>query len=83
MRESVARVVPHARCCVTIDWASEKLVGDLAKYVDAFKDDPVEAVEREPCNKSYGPSEWRNKKTTKFGRNVTTRVRSSQFNLKR
>jgi len=83
IRKSVARAVPQARCCVTMDWASEKLAEDLVKYVDAFNDDPVEAAEREPWNKSYGPSEWKNKKTKKFGGDVTTRVRSWQFNLMR
>jgi hypothetical protein len=48
MRKSVARAVPHARCCVTVDWASEKLAEDLVKYVDAFNDDFIEAAEREP-----------------------------------
>jgi hypothetical protein len=63
---------------VTVDWASEKLAEDL---VD--DDDPDEAAEREPWNRSYGPSEWKNKKTTKFGGEVKTRVRSWQFNLMR
>jgi hypothetical protein len=81
MRITVARVMPHARCCVTMDWASAKLAKDLVKYVDAFNDDPVETTEREAWNKSYGPSEWENKKTTKFGGDVMTRVRSWQFNL--
>jgi hypothetical protein len=57
MRKSVAKVVPQARCCVAIDWASEKLAEDLVEYVDAFNDDPDEAAEREPWNRSYGPSE--------------------------
>jgi hypothetical protein len=66
-----------------MDWASEKLAENLVKYVDTFNDDPVQAEEREPWNKSYGPSEWKNKKTTKFGGDVTKRVRSWQFNLMR
>jgi hypothetical protein len=64
-------------------WASEKLAEDLVKYIDAFNDDHFEAPEREPWNKSYGPSEWKNSKTTKFGGDVKTRVRSRQFNLMR
>jgi hypothetical protein len=76
MRKSVAKVVPQARCCVTMDWASEKLAEDLVEHVDAFNDDPVEAAEREPWNTSYGPSECKNKRTTKFGAEVKTRVRS-------
>jgi hypothetical protein len=83
MRKSVAKAVPQARCCVTVDWASEKLAEDLVEYVDAFNDDPDEAAEREPWNRSYGPSEWKNKRTTKFGGEVKTRVRSWQFNLMR
>jgi hypothetical protein len=83
MRKSVAKVVPLARCSVTMDSASEKLTADLVKYVDAFNDDPVKAAERKPWNKSYAPSEWKNKKTRKFGGDVTKRVRSRQFNLMR
>jgi hypothetical protein len=81
MRKSVARAVPHARGYLTMDSARDKLAEDLGKYVDAFNDDPVEAAEREPWNKSYMPSEWQNKKTTKFGGDVRTLVRSWQFNL--
>jgi hypothetical protein len=82
-RKSVAKAVPQSRCCVTIDWASERLAEELVEYVDAFNDDPVEAAEREPWNRSFGPSEWKNKKTTKFGVEVKTRVRSWEFNLRR
>jgi hypothetical protein len=60
---------------VTIDWASEKLVEDLVDYLDAFNDDPIVAAERKPCNTPYGPSQWEDKKTTKFGGEVKTRVR--------
>jgi hypothetical protein len=41
MRKSVAKVVPLARCCVIVDWASEKLAENLVEYVDAFNDDPT------------------------------------------
>jgi hypothetical protein len=60
-----------------------KLAKDLVKYVDACNDDPVEAAEREPRNKSYGPSEWKKKKTAKFAGDVIARVRSWQFYLMR
>jgi hypothetical protein len=40
--------------------AGERLSEELLKYVDAFNDEPVEATERDPWNKSYGPSEWKN-----------------------
>jgi hypothetical protein len=58
-----------------------KLVEDLVEYVDAFNDNSVDAAECEPWNMSYGPSEWENKKTTKLGGEVKTRVRRWQFNL--
>jgi hypothetical protein len=63
-----------------MDWASEKLAEDLVKYVDAFNDDPVEVAEREPWNKSYGPSEWK-KKDNKvwWGRNDTGEEMAIQF----
>jgi hypothetical protein len=59
------------------------LAEDLAEYLDAFHDDPGEAAEREPWKKSCGPSEWENKKTTKFGGEVKTRARSMQYSLRR
>jgi hypothetical protein len=80
MRKFGAKAVSQARCCVTVDWASEKLAEDLVEYVDAFNDDSVEASDREPWKSSYGPSEWKNNKTTKFGGEVKTRVRTWQFN---
>jgi hypothetical protein len=83
MRKSVAKAVPQVRRCVTVDWASKKLAEDLVEYIDAFNDDPDEVAVREPWNRSYGPSEWKNTKTTKFGGEIKTRVRSWQFNLMR
>jgi hypothetical protein len=67
---------------VTIDWPSESAAEDLVRYVDAFNEG-ADAPPQPDWNKSYGPSEWKNKTASKERGDIKTRVRSWQFNLTR
>jgi hypothetical protein len=50
-------------------------------YVDAYTEEPDMVASFPEWNMSYGSSEWKNKQTTKFLGDVTTRVMSMQFNM--
>lgn len=81
LRKAVGRAVPLSRDIVTLSWASESLAEDLVRYVDAFYEDENACPGQPDWNKSYGPSQWKDKTTTKPRRGVKTRVRCWQFNL--
>jgi flagellar capping protein FliD len=66
-----------------MEWTSEEMAEDLARYVDAYNEEPDMVASFLEWNKSYGSSEWKNKQTTKFSGDVTTRVMRWQFNLMR
>jgi hypothetical protein len=65
-RKSVAKVAPHSRDVVTIEWPSKELVEELAGYVDAYNKEPDVVASFPELNKSYGSSEWKNKENTMF-----------------
>jgi hypothetical protein len=70
-----------SRDVATIEWPSEELAEELARYVDAYNKKPDLEMSILEWNKSYGSSEWKNKQTTKVSGDVTTRVKSRQFTL--
>jgi hypothetical protein len=76
----VAKAVRVAQDVVTIEWPSEELTEELARDVDAYNEEPDLVASIPEWNMSY-ECEWKNKQTTKFSGDVTTRVRSWQFNL--
>ena len=81
LRKAVGRAVPLSRDIVTLSWASESLAEDLVRYVDAFYEDENACPGQPDWNKSYGPSQWKDKTTSKPRRGIKTRVRCWQFNL--
>jgi hypothetical protein len=54
---SVAKVVPLGRDVVTIEWPSEELAKELARYVDLYNEELDLVASFPKWNMSYGSSE--------------------------
>jgi hypothetical protein len=57
IRKLVAQIVPLSQYVVTIGWWNEELAEDMARYMDAYKEEPDMVASFEEWNMSYGSRE--------------------------